>query len=82
MSVNFGYGSYGMGSGINTMANSSMGINQGGGIYQSVASQYNCPACYQNGPIPYNYKSNVNPLPQYSFHQSWFSRMLKHFIGG
>lgn len=79
MSVNFGYGGYGM---MNNMGANSMMGNQGGGIYQSVASQYSCPTCYQYGPVPYNYRSNVNPLPQYAIHQSWFSRILKHFIGG
>ena len=78
MSVNFGYGGYGMGAnsmGMNMMA------NQGGGIYQSVASQYSCPACYQTGPVPYSYKSNVNPLPHYAVQESWFSRLVRRFIG-
>ena len=78
MSVNFGYGSYGMG--MNPMA-SSMAQNQGGGIYQSVSSQYSCPACYQNGPVPYSYKSNVNPLPQYAFKESWFSKIFGRIFG-
>ena len=78
MSVNFGYGGYGMGS---PMMNSSMGVNQGGGIYQSIASQYNCPACYQQGTVPYNWQTNVNPLPKQAFHYSWLSRIFGKIFG-
>ena len=34
MSVNFGYGGYGMST---PATNSSIGVNQGGGIYQNIA---------------------------------------------
>ncbi len=78
MSVNFGYGGYGM---MNGMGMNSMNI-QGGGVYQSIAEQYSCPACYQYGPVPYNYKSNVNPIPQYSYSQSWLSKLVRRIVGG
>ena len=83
MSVNFGYGGYGMGAssmGMNMIG--SNGMNQGGGIYQSIASQYSCPTCYQYGPTPYNYRSNVNPLPQFVMHESWLSKLIRKVVGG
>ncbi len=78
MSVNFGYGGYGMGS---PMMSSSMGVNQGGGIYQNLANQYSCPVCYQRGTVPYNLQTNVNPLPPQAFHHSWLSRFFGRIFG-
>lgn len=83
MSINFGYGGYGMGMnpmGMNMMG--SNGMNQGGGIYQSISAQYSCPACYQTGPVPYSYKSNVNPLPHYVVQESWLSKLIRQIVGG
>ena len=80
MSVNFGYGGYGMAGNMNA-GQMGMMVNQGGGISQSIASQYNCPTCYQYGPVPYNYKSNVNPLPQYAIKESWLSRLARKIMG-
>lgn len=86
MGINFGYGGYGIGSGVNQMGVNSIGsntfgANQGGAIYQSIASQYNCPVCYQRGVVPYNLRTNVNPLPPQAFHQSWLSRIFGKFFG-
>lgn len=81
MSINFGYGGYGFGSGVTPMANSPMGLNQGGGIYQSIAAQYSCPACYQTGTVPYNLQTNVNPLPKQAFRYSWLSRFFGKIFG-
>jgi hypothetical protein len=79
MSVNFGYGGYGMG--MNQMTGNQMGINQGGGIYQSIAAQYSCPVCYQRGVVPYNLQTNVNPLPPQAFQPSWFRRIFGRIFG-
>jgi len=76
MSINFGYGGYGAVNGMNQMA------NQGGAIYQSVASQYNCPMCYQNGAIPYNHKTYINPLPKETANPSFLTRILRKITGG
>lgn len=82
MSVNFGYGGY---NSINSMNAGAMGMNQmrqGGGIYQSIANQYSCPACYQTGPIPYTYKTYVNPIPKRATNPSLLSRIARKFMGG
>ena len=72
MSINFGYGGYGM------MNN--MGMNQTqnqGGIF----NQYSCQMCHQNGPVPYSYKTFVNPLPKQSIQPSFINRLLSKFFG-
>ena len=73
MSVNFGYGGYGMMNGMGMIGNS-MGAN--GGTYQSIAAQNSCPMCYQQGPVPYSYKTYVNPLPEVNVEASWISRFF------
>ena len=82
MSVNFGYGgygSYGMMNGAGFLGNNT---NFGGGTFQSINAQYSCPTCYQHGPIPYNYKTFVNPLPQYAVKPpSWFTRIFGRIFG-
>ena len=79
MSVNFGYGSYGMMNNMGIMNN--MQANQGG-ICQSISSQYNCPTCYQYGVVPYNYQSCVNPIPQHVKTPTFISRIVRKFFGG
>ena len=87
MSINFGYGGYGMGANpvgagmMNNMNANTFGANRGGAIYQSIADQYNCPTCYQQGVVPYNLRTNVNPLPQQAFHHSWLSRIFGRIFG-
>jgi len=77
MSINFGYGM-----GMNPMGMNMMGNGiQGNNSMQSFGSQYNCPACYQSGPVPYALKTNVNPLPQYAVNQTWLSRIVRKFFG-
>ncbi len=78
MSVNFGYNGYNM---MNNMYVNQM-QNQGGGIYQSIANQYSCPMCYQTGPVPYTYKTLVNPLPKRAANPSFLSRIAKKLMGG
>ena len=78
MSVNFGYGGYGM---MNNTGVQGMNNNNGNNGFHGLTSQYNCPTCYQSGVIPYNLKTDVNPLPPYSNHQSWISRVIKRFLG-
>lgn len=78
MSVNFGYGGYGMMNNMNMMGSSN---SQNGGTFQSIAAQYSCPACYQQGPIPYNYKTFVNPLPPQALNHSWLSRFVNKIFG-
>lgn len=80
MSINFGYGGYGMGASP-MMNTNSVGVNQGGGIYQSIAAQYSCPACYQRGTVPYNLQTNVNPLPPQAFRTSWISKIFGRIFG-
>lgn len=80
MSVNFGYGGYGMMNGINVGVKPIM--NQGGSICQSVASQYNCPLCNQYGAVPYNDKLYVNPLPKRTANPSFITRIFRHLMGG
>ena len=79
MSVNFGYGGYGMGT--NMMGANSFN-NNGSNVFQSIASQYNCPTCYQYGPVPYNYQTFVNPLPKQAVNPSFLSRIFRRFTGG
>jgi len=79
MSVNFGYNGYGMMNNMNSMQNS--GMNGGANTFQSTANQYNCPMCYQYGPVPYNYQTFVNPLPQNAIHPNWFNRIMSKFFG-
>ncbi len=76
MSVNFGYGGYGM---MNSMQ--STAANNGNNTFQSLANQYNCPMCYQYGAVPYNYQTYVNPLPQNAIHPNWFKRIMSKFFG-
>jgi hypothetical protein len=78
MSINFGYGGYGMGA--NPMMNSYMGANQGG-VYNGIANQYSCPNCYQRGTVPYNLQTNVNPLPPQAFRTSWISKIFGKIFG-
>ena len=77
MSVNFGYGGYGMTNNMSMMNT----MSQGGGTFQSIVSQYSCPTCYQYGPQPYNYQTYVNPLPPQAFHHSWLGRIFGKIFG-
>ena len=77
MSVNFGYGGYGMMNGMGM----NQAQNQGSGIYQSIANQYSCPMCHQNGPVPYSYKTFVNPLPKQATNPSSFARFINKLFG-
>ena len=74
MSINFGYGGYGMMNGVG--ANNMYGTNMNNASQQSFTSQYNCPMCYQHGPVPYNYQTYVNPLPKRAVNPSWFSKIF------
>lgn len=78
MSVNFGYGGMGMMNGMGMTGG--MGT-QGGNTFQNMASQYNCPMCYQYGAVPYNYQTYVNPLPKQAVNPSWLSRLVGKFFG-
>ena len=80
MSVNFGYNGYGMNN-MNMMNGVGFTGMNSGGTFQSIASQCSCPICYQQGPIPYNYQTNVNPLPRQSFNHSWLARFFGRIFG-
>ena len=73
MSVNFGYGGYGMNMGLNPMQNQ-QNING--------ANQYNCQICYMNGVVPYNHKTFVNPIPKISTSPNFFERFIRRLVGG
>lgn len=72
MSVNFGYGGYGM---MNNMGMNQT-QNQGGAF-----NQYSCPMCHQNGPVPYSYKTFVNPLPKQATNPSSIVRFINKLMG-
>jgi len=80
MSINFGYGGYGMMNNMNMMGG--MQGYGGGNTFQSISAQYSCPMCYQNGPVPYNYQTFVNPLPPEVSKPSFFSRIFRRIMGG
>lgn len=73
MSVNFGYGGYGMNMGMNQMQNQ-QSING--------ANPYNCRMCYMNGVVPYNHKTFVNPIPRSSTNPTFFDRLIRRLMGG
>ena len=77
MSVNFGYGGYGMMNGMGMAGGMGMGVNS-----QATGSQYSCPMCYQHGAVPYNYQCYVNPLPKQVTNPSFFSKVMKKLMGG
>lgn len=78
MSVNFGYGGYGMMNSMNMMN----GGAQAGNTFQSIAAQYSCPTCYQYGPVPYNYQTYVNPLPpETPTAINWIRRVFGRIFG-
>ena len=75
MSVNFGYGGYGMMNGMNMMG------NMQGNAMQSGYGQFNCTACSQRGVVPYNLQTNVNPLPPHAFRHSWINKIFGRIFG-
>ena len=79
MSVNFGYGGYGMMGGMNMMGG--MQGNNGENTFQEMRQKYGCEHCYNYGPMPYNYQMQVNPLPYQVTHPSFISRLLRKFTG-
>lgn len=83
MSVNFGYGGYGMMMNNMYMMNSMMnGGMMGGNTFQNTEAQYSCPACYQNGPIPHSYKTYVNPIPpETPTAINWVRRIFGRVLG-
>ena len=80
MSVNFGYGGYGMMNGM--MMNGMMG-SQGneGNTFQEMQQRFGCSHCYQIGPVPYNYQMQVNPLHRNVTNPSLISRIIRKFMG-
>lgn len=73
MSVNFGYGGYGMNMGMNQMQNQP-NINN--------SNPYNCQMCYMNGVRPYNHKTFVNPIPRVSANPTFLDRLIRRLMGG
>ncbi len=73
MSVNFGYGGYGMNMGMNPIQNQ-QNINN--------SNPYNCRVCDVNGVVPYNHKTFVNPIPRVSANPTFLDRLICRLMGG
>ena len=82
MSVNFGYGGYGMMNGMNMMGGMQSSQENGGNVFQEMKAKYGCEHCYQYGPVPYNYPMYVNPLPARVTNPSLIGRIFKRLTGG
>ena len=82
MSINFGYGNYGM-MGMNPMM-TGMGMQQGSGgnVFNEYKEKYGCEHCYRFGPTPSNYQMHVDPLPDEVTHPSFLRRLRYYFFGG
>ena len=78
MSVNFGYGGYGMMNGMGMMKGMQ---SSGGNVFREMKEQYGCDRCYQYGPMPYNYQMQVNALPPQVTNPGFFSRLIKRITG-
>jgi len=76
MSVNFGYGGYGMTNGMNMMGNM-QNIN----TMPAMSNQCNCNIYYHRGTTPYCLQTNVNPLPPQAFRTSWISKLFGKMFG-
>lgn len=81
MSVNFGYGGYGMMNGMNMMG-TMQGSQTGENVFREMDQKYNCNHCYQENAVPFRYQMYVNPLPYQVTHPSIFGRILRFFTGG
>ena len=73
MSINFGYGGYGMNMGMTPMQNQQS--NNG-------SNPYNCRMCYMNGATPYNHKTFINPIPRAATTPSFFEKFIRKVMGG
>ena len=79
MSVNFGYGGYGIMNSLNPAV--IQGNHHSGNTFLEMKQKYGCENCFQDGPTPYNYQMQVNPLPIEITHPSFLSRLIKKFTG-
>ena len=80
MSVNFGYGGYGMMNGMSMMGGM-QGSQSGENTFVEMDNKYNCNHCYQYNAVPFRYQMYVNPLPYQATHPSLFERIIRMFSG-